>query len=88
MKAAFLCLQTFCSNTVNKHVQSFLDNTVAIRYLTKMGGRKPLLNASARNICLWCEKSNIWLTVFHIPGRLNIRADRLSRLSKKLNDDM
>lgn len=88
MKAAFLCLQTFCTDTVNEHVQLFLDNTVAIRYLTKMGGRKPLLNALAREIWLWCEKRNIWLTVFHIPGRLNIRADRLSRLSKKLNDDM
>ena len=80
MKAAFLCLQTFCSDTVNEHVQLFLDNTVAIRYLTKMGSLK--LNALARDIWLWCEKCHIWLTVFHIPGRLNIRADRLSRSSK------
>ena len=53
-----------------------------------MGARKAQLNNLAKEIWLWCEKRNIWLSVFHIPGKLNIRADELSRLGKKLNDDM
>ena len=34
------------------------------------------------------NKGTLWLSVYHIPGKLNVRADQLSRLSKKLNDDM
>ena len=88
LKAAFLCLQNFCNNVNNEHIYLFLDNTVAIKYLSKMGGRKPQLNQLAKDIWLWCEHRNIWLSVFHIPGKFNKRADKLSRLGKKLNDDM
>ena len=84
LKAAFLCLQAFCSDIQDCHIQLFLDNTVAIKYLTKMGGR----NSLASDIWLWCEKRSIWLTVFHISGKLNVWADTLSRVSKKLNSDM
>ena len=38
LKAAFLCLQAFCSDIQDCHIQLFLDNTVAIKYLTKIGG--------------------------------------------------
>ena len=61
---------------------------MAIKYLSKMGGRKPQLNQLAKDIWLWCEHRNICLSVFHIPGKFNKRADKLSRLGKKLNDDM
>lgn len=53
-----------------------------------MGGRKRNLNSLARDIWCWCEERNIWLSIFHIAGSLNIRADALSRAGKKLNDDM
>ena len=88
LKAAFLCLQYFCESVTKEHVHLYLDNTVAIKYISKMGGRKPQLNSLAKDIWLWCESRNIWLSVFHIPGRLNVRADELSRLGKKLNEDM
>ena len=88
LKAAFLCLKSFCSETRNEHIQMFLDNTVALKYLSKMGGRKLNLNELARDIWLWCEARNIWLSAYHIPGKLNTKADALSRFSKKLNDDM
>ena len=88
LKAAFLCLQVFCAKSTGEHVHLFLDNTTAIKYISKMGGRKPLLNSLARDIWIWCEKRNIWLSVFHIPGKLNVKADGLSRISKKLNSDM
>ncbi|XP_045167144.1 uncharacterized protein LOC123530436 [Mercenaria mercenaria] len=88
LKAAFLCLQFFCGGVQNEHVQLYLDNTVAIKYLSKMGGRKMQLNELTREIWEWCEKRNIWLSAYHIPGKLNTTADTLSRMSKKLNDDM
>ena len=88
LKAAFLCLKHFCNNVNNEHIYLFLDNTVALKYLSKMGGRKPQLNQLAKEIWLWCENRNIWLSVFHIPGKFNKRADKLSRLGKKLNDNM
>ena len=53
-----------------------------------MGGRKTLLNALAKEIWEWCEQRNIWISAFHIPGKLNIRADELSRQKKKCNEDM
>ena len=53
-----------------------------------MGRRKPNLNELAREIKLWCEARKIWLSAYHIPGKLNTKTDALSRFSKKLNDDM
>ena len=61
---------------------------VALRYLLKMGGRKPDLNKLAREIWTWCEERGLWLSAFFIPGIDNLRADSLSRAGKKLNEDM
>ncbi|MEW8542095.1 MAG: reverse transcriptase domain-containing protein, partial [Candidatus Thiodiazotropha sp.] len=88
LKAAFLCLQFFCRDVTHEHIYLFMDNTVALKYVTKMGGRKPLLNKLAKQIWKWCEDRDIWISAFHIPGRLNVRADRLSRMKKKCNEDM
>ncbi|MCG8045740.1 MAG: hypothetical protein JAY75_18865 [Candidatus Thiodiazotropha taylori] len=88
LKAAYLCLQAFCSEDKNQHIHLFVDNRVALKYLSKMGGRKRHLNKLAREIWVWCEKRNLWLSVFHIPSSRNVRADQLSRAGKKLNEDM
>ena len=85
LKAAFLALQFFCHSLNNMHVQLYLDNTVAIKYLSKMSGRKYLLNCLAKEILLWCASRHIWLSVYHIPGVRNAVADSLSR---KGNEDM
>ena len=86
LKAAFLALKQFCENSEDEHVHLFLDNTTAIKYLNKMGGRIESLNNLAKQIWLWCMKRRIWLSVYHIPGKLNVKADALSR--HKLNSDM
>ena len=86
LKAAFLCLKYFCDKVTNEHIHLFMDNTVALKYISKMGGRKTLLNALANDIWKWCEQRNIWISGFHIPGKLNITADKLSR--QKCNEDM
>ena len=67
------------------HEQMYLANTVAIKYLSKMGGRKCLLNRLAKEIWLWCASRHIWLSVYLIPGVRNAVADSLSR---KGNEDM
>ena len=85
MKAAFLAIQQFCSSMKHIHIKLFLDNSVAIKYLNKMGGRKLPLNVLTKDIWVWCLTRDIWLSVFHIPGKTNYIADRLSRT---LNDDM
>ena len=86
LKAAFLSLKHLCGNVTNEHIQLFLDNMTAIKYLSKMGGRKERLNALTKEIWLWCMYRNIYISAFHIPGVLNTRADNLSR--QKLNLDM
>ena len=85
LKAAFLALQCFCHSLNNMHVQLYLDNTVAVKYLSKIGGRKYLLNRLAKDIWIWCASRQIWLSVYHIPGVRNAVADSLSR---KGNEDM
>ena len=85
MKAAYLALQQFCSSKEGIHIKLYLDNTVAIKYLNKMGGRKSLLNKLTKDIWGWCLKRRLWISVFHIPGKDNYVADRLSR---KMNEDM
>ena len=44
LKAVFLSLQAFCVDDKNRHIHIFIDNMVALRYLLKMGGRKPSIN--------------------------------------------
>ena len=78
LKAAILCLKYFCDNVTNEHIHLFMDNVVLIKYISKMGGRKPLLNELAKQLWAWCEERNILILAFYIPGRLNTRADELS----------
>lgn len=86
LKAAFMALKRLCAHVTNEHVQLYLDNSTAIKYLSKMGGRKQDLNDLTRHVWLWCIKRNITLSVYHIPGKMNSHADSLSR--QKLNSDM
>lgn len=80
LKAALLSVQSLCSDVTNKHVRINLDSTVAISYISKMGGRKPTLNSLARELWLWCKERSIWVSASHIPGILNREADQLSRI--------
>ena len=79
LKAAFLTIQSFLSTDKNKHVKLFMDNSVAVSYLSKFGGRKEQLNNLTRHIWFWCIDRNIKLSVFHLPGNCNTEADSMSR---------
>jgi len=81
LTAGFLGLKAFCAQLTRKaHIQLFMDNTTAISYINHMGGsHSTACNGLAKQIWLWCQERNIWLTAVHIPGRLNVIADARSR---------
>lgn len=85
LKAAFLTLKTFCSSQQHQHICIFIDNTVAVNYINKQGGRKTLLNELTKEIWNWCISRNLWLSANHIAGKNNVDADRMSR---NLNSDL
>ncbi|XP_033759551.1 uncharacterized protein LOC117341798 [Pecten maximus] len=85
LKAAWLSLKSFCADMTDGHVRFFMDNMVAISYISNMGGKCEGLNNLARKIWFWCVERNIWISASHIPGVDNVEADRLSR---KMNSDL
>lgn len=90
--AAFYALKSFCKTKTNAHVLIRCDNTCAVTYIQKMGGKIKLLNDLAHKIWLWCKSRNIWLSATHVPGIAN-EADFNSRnfnenVEWKLNSDI
>ena len=74
-------LQSFKGKIENSHVKILSDNSTAVAYINNMGGSKSLQwNDTSREIWLWCLKYDIWLSCAHIPGKLNVEADKKSRL--------
>ena len=62
-------------------VRVVTDNSTVIAYLRKQGGtRSPHLAALTWKILIDCQQRHITLRVRHIPGKLNILADSLSRV--------
>jgi len=78
--AAFYALKSFCKNMSKVTVLIRSDNTTAVAYIQKMGGTKSLqCNSLAKHIWDWCISRDIWLIADHLPGKLNVVADRSSR---------
>lgn len=50
LKAAYLALKGLCSEVQNEHIQLYLENTSAIKYLSKMGSRKTEPHERSREI--------------------------------------
>ena len=51
-----------------------------VAYINKKGGRRKDLNEIARQIWLWAEEHNVWISAAeHLPGILNTEADKASR---------
>ena len=56
------------------------DNTTVVSYINKQGGmRSDSLCAVLWRLLSWCHHRGITLRARHIPGRLNVIADKLSR---------
>ena len=80
MLSVFLSIQHFRSDLVNKSLMVATDNTSVVCYINKLSGTKSkdLHNLTFR-LFSFCFQANIFLRARHIPGRLNILADGLSR---------
>ncbi len=79
LKAAFFTLQCFCRDIKGIHVKMEIDNTTAISYVNKLGGRIYTLNKLAKQMWEWARDRHIWISAVHIPGHLNVEADAESR---------
>ena len=88
LKAVFLALKHFQESCKNKVVLVATDNTTVVAYINKEGGmRSGPLCALLWRILTWCTKRQIILRARHIPGCLNVVADKLSRLGQVIQTE-
>ena len=85
MKAILLDLKQCHQYIFNSTVMIATDNSSVVSYLKREGGtHSPSLCMEVWETLQWCNQKEINLLVRHIPGKSNILADRLSRLSKPI----
>ena len=80
LKAVFLALKSFEYLCRDQIVLIATDNTTVVSDINKEGGmRSGSLCALLWRLLSWCHPRGIGLRARHIPGRLNVIADKLSR---------
>ena len=80
LKAVLLALKSFEQQCKGQIVLIETDNTTVVSYINKEGGmRSGSLCALLWRLLSWCHPRKIVLRARHIPGRLNVIADKLSR---------
>ena len=85
LKAVFLTLKEFQNLCADQMVLVATDNTTVMSYINKEGGmRSGTLCALLWRILTWCTIHQVTLRARHIPGRLNVVADKLSRLGQTI----
>ena len=88
LKAVFLALREFQDLCVGKIVLVATDNTTVVAYINKEGGmRSGPLCALLWRILTWCSQRQVTLKARHIPGHLNVIADKLSRLGQTIQTE-
>ena len=80
LKAVLLALKRFEQLCWNQTILVCSDNTTVVSYINKEGGMKSgSLCALLWRLLMWCNQRQIVLRARHIPGHLNVIADKLSR---------
>ena len=88
LKAVLLALQKFEHLCRDQIVLVATDNTTVVSYINKQGSMKSgSLWALLWRLLSWCHPRGIILRARHIPGRLNVIADKLSRHSQVLQTE-
>ena len=83
LKAVLLALKEFRTLVSGRVVMVATDNTTVLAYINKQGGmRSGDLCALLWRLLSWCDQNAVVLKARHIPGRLNVVADKLSRLGQ------
>ena len=78
--AGSFAIKCFAKDKTNIHIQLLMDNVTALTFINKMGGTKSRVLASlSRDLWQWCLQRQITVSATHIPGILNVNADRESR---------
>ena len=80
LKAVFLALKSFKHLCRDQIILIATDNTTVVSYINKEGGmRSGSLCALLWRLLSWYHPRGIVLRARHIPGCLNVIADKLSR---------
>ena len=80
IKAVLFGLKSLCSKFKHCSIKLLSDNQTAVAYLRNMGGTHSReCNQITRETILWCEDRDMSLTITHLPGKLNVEADKTSR---------
>ena len=88
LKAVSLALKEFQNLCANKIVFVATDNITVMSYINKEGGmRSGTLCALLWRILTRCTRHQVTLKARHIPGRLNVVADKLSRLGQTIQTE-
>ena len=86
LTAVALSLKSSASMLRQKVVLVETDNSATKAYINHMGGRTLMLSSIAREIWHTAHRYGIHLIAVHRPGKLNERADRLSRWTRDSSD--
>ena len=78
--AIYYGVHSFLHILQNKYVCIRSDSSAAVSVATKMGCcSSKICDMTMRDLWTLSERYNMWFTIVHIPGILNIQADRSSR---------
>jgi ribonuclease HI len=88
LMAVWLALQQFLHHLRGSAVLAMTDNTTVVGQISHQGGThsRSLYNLTCQ-LLTWCDLHHITLSALHIPGRLNVVADRLSRRHQVINTE-
>ena len=85
LKAILLGLQSLCGDMHSTCIKVLSEKQTAVAYIKNMGGtHSRQCNNITREILLWCKAKRLTLMIAHLPGKMNIEADKASRV---FNDD-
>ena len=86
LTAVLLSLKSSAPQLRQKVVLVETDNSATKAYINHMGGRAIMLSSIARETWHTTHRYGIHLIAVHRPGKLNERADRLSRWTRDSSD--
>ena len=86
LSGVLLTVQAALPSLRGKRVLVETDNKATQAYVNHLGGRSRFLNSIARRLWTMCYSNNILLSAVHRPGKVNQRADLLSRWRKDHSD--
>ena len=93
-KAVLFGLQAVCGDINNQHIKVLVDNSATVGAINNKGSSKSVtLDTQTKEIWEWVLDRKNWLTASHIPGVLNVEADKESRKTEtrsewKLNSEV